>query len=262
LESYKNFVGCQINIDRESMLKLTSKKKNKSKFILFGAIVTLFLISLLGYFVYRIYFSTTSRTKQLITWLRKSEDYPDWVVQTGMQCNDSVFLVPSSGFIGYLWDDSFKLGNRHQGIDIFAGKEVGEIPVIAAYSGYLTRQQNWKSSVIIRIPEDPLNPNRQIWTYYTHMADADGNSLIENKFPPGSYEIPITAGTQIGYQGNYSGTIGYPLGVHLHFSIVRDDGIGNFLNELKINNTIDPSPYFNLALNAKVNSNDIVICLP
>ncbi|MCJ7696666.1 MAG: M23 family metallopeptidase [Anaerolineaceae bacterium] len=180
----------------------------------------------------------------------------------GTQCKRSIFLMPTSGFIGYLWDDSFKVGNRHQGIDIFAGTELGKTPIIAVYGGYLTRLPDWRSSVIIRIPEDPLQPDRQIWTYYTHMADADGNSLIDKEYPAGSYELPITAGTQIGYQGNFSGSNGYPVGVHLHFSIIRDDGYGNFLNELKIINTIDPSPYFNLALNAKDNPNDIVICLP
>ena len=65
-------------------------------------------------------------------------------------------------------------GHRHQGIDIFAGTDVGITPVYAAYDGYLTRQSDWKSTVIIRIPSDPLEPGRQIWTYYTHMADAEG----------------------------------------------------------------------------------------
>jgi polysaccharide pyruvyl transferase WcaK-like protein len=41
------------------------------------------------------------------------------------------------------------------------------------------------------------------------------------------------------------------VGVHLHFSIVRDDGSGKYLNELEINNTLDPSLYFGLNLNAK-----------
>ena len=170
--------------------------------------------------------------------------------------------MPTSGFIGYLWDDSFKLGISHQGIDIFAATDVGETPVIAAYNGYLTRHQDWKSSVIIRIPEDPLKPERQIWIYYTHMADAQGNSLIDEKFKPGVYEVPISAGTHIGYQGNYSGSIGNPVGVHLHFSIVRDDGNGNFLNELKIGNTVDPTPYFNLPLNARENTSLAVVCSP
>ncbi len=48
-------------------------------------------------------------------------------------------------------------------------------------------------------------------------------------------------GDLLGYQGNYSGNPGNPTGVHLHFSIVRDDGSGKYLNELEFANTLDPS---------------------
>ncbi len=157
--------------------------------------------------------------------------------------------MPTDGLVGYLWDDSFKIGHRHQGIDIFAGTDAGVTPVYAAYDGYLTRQSDWKSTIIIRIPSDPLEPGRQIWIYYTHLADANGNSLINVDFPPGSSEVPVKAGMPLGFQGNYSGTPGSPVGVHLHFSIVKDDGNGRYLNELEINNTLDPSPYFGLTLN-------------
>ncbi|MEJ2711497.1 MAG: hypothetical protein P8074_28070 [Anaerolineales bacterium] len=154
------------------------------------------------------------------------------------------------GLIGYLWDDSFRPGHRHQGIDVFGGTEVGLTPVIAAYPGYLTRLPDWKATVIIRIAEDPLQPQRQIWTYYTHMAGPDGEDFIADDFPPGMEEVYVEAGTLLGYQGNYSGTAGNPVGVHLHFSIVRDDGQGEFLNELHIENTLDPTPYLGLPLRA------------
>jgi hypothetical protein len=162
--------------------------------------------------------------------------------------------------IGFIWGDSFRLGHRHAGIDIFAGTEPGVAAVYAAYDGYLTRLADWKSSLIIRIPEDPLQPDRQIWTYYTHLADPDGNSLIDPEFPPGTVEVFVPAGTFLGYQGNYSGTPGSPTGVHLHFSVVKDDGEGRFLNELEIRNTLDPSPYFNLVLNEKDNPEQIPGC--
>jgi len=168
--------------------------------------------------------------------------------------------MPTRGMIGFIWDDFFRPGHRHQGIDIFAGKPVGETPVYAAYDGYLTRLSDWKSSLIIRIPSDPLQPDRQIWAYYTHMADPDGNSLILSDFPPGTEEEFVPAGTLLGYQGNYSGTPGDPTGIHLHFSIVKDDGEGMFLNELDIGNTLDPSPYFGLALNAHENPAEIPLC--
>ncbi|MFN7037793.1 MAG: hypothetical protein ACK4SN_15645, partial [Bellilinea sp.] len=122
--------------------------------------------------------------------------------------------------------------------------------VYAAYDGYLSRLADWKSTLIIRIPQDPLQPGRQIWTYYTHLADEAGHSLIAPQFPPGTSEVFVQRGTLLGFQGNYSGTPNAPVGVHLHFSIVKDDGQGHFLNELEIANTLDPSPYFNLRLNA------------
>jgi murein DD-endopeptidase MepM/ murein hydrolase activator NlpD len=162
--------------------------------------------------------------------------------------------------IGFIWDDSFRPGHRHTGIDIFGGEGVGETPVYAAYDGYLTRLDEWKSSLIIRIPEDPLQPDRQIWTYYTHLADPQGNSLIDAAFPPGTMEVFVPAGTLLGTQGNFSGTPGSPTGIHLHFSVVLDDGEGQFLNELAIRNTLDPSPYFNLALNKNDNLDAIPGC--
>jgi hypothetical protein len=108
----------------------------------------------------------------------------------------------------------------------FAGTEIGVTPVISAYHGYLTRLPDWKSTVIVRVPEDPLQSDRQIWLYYTHMADEEGNSFISSQFPPGTSEVPIEAGTFLGYQGDYSGDPNNPVGIHLHFSIVEDDGSG------------------------------------
>ena len=84
-----------------------------------------------------------------------------------------------------------------------------------------------------------------------YMADADGNSLIAVRFPAGSSEVFVPAGTFLDFMGNFSGTAGQPVGVHLHFSIVRDDGSGHFTNELQISNTLDPSPYLGLPLNAE-----------
>lgn len=204
--------------------------------------------------------NTRSRDVRVIEWIRNAGAHPDWAVKSGQRCAGAPFMLPTDGYIGYLWDDSFRPGHRHQGIDIFGGGQVGETPVYAAADGYLTRQADWKSSLIIRVPDDPLQPGRQIWTYYTHLADAQGNSLIADSFPPGAQEVFVRAGTLLGYQGNYSGTPGQPVGVHLHFSIVRDDGQGKYLNELEIENTIDPSQYLGLNLNARQNQGEIPLC--
>ncbi len=177
----------------------------------------------------------------------------------GARCGDAPFVFPTDGMAGFIWDDSFRPGHRHQGIDIFAGTDVGVTPVYAAYPGYLTRQADWKSTVIVRVPEDPLKPARQIWVYYTHLADANGASFISEQFPPGTTEVYVETGTLLGYQGNYSGDPNNPVGVHLHISIVKDN-FGSFMNELEIDNTYDPSPYFNLPLNANRNKEDVPVC--
>ncbi len=113
----------------------------------------------------------------------------------------------------------------------------------------------------MRLPQDPLDPTRQIWTYYTHMADPDGVSLISEDFPPATHEVWVEAGTFLGYQGNFSGTPGNPVGVHLHFSIVTDDGSGHYTNELQIENTLDPSPYLGIQLNVHNSPQDIPNCI-
>lgn len=200
------------------------------------------------------------RDERVEQWIRGPEEHPDWAVQSGQRCVDAPFQMPTDGFIGYLWDDSFRPGHHHQGIDIFGGGQPGDTPVYAAADGYLTRLTSWKSSLIIRLPEDPLQPNRQIWTYYTHLADALGKSLIAEDFPPGTGEVFIKAGTLLGHQGNFSGNPASPVGVHLHFSVVLDDGNGQFLNELDIKNTLDPSPYLGLNLNAHQNTDEIPLC--
>src|SRR5574340_104993 len=118
----------------------------------------------------------SARRMQAIAWIRDPASRPDLLIHRGARCGKAPFIFPTDGMVGFLWDDSFRPGHRHQGIDIFAGTGVGITPVVAAYPGYLTRLADWKSSVIIRVPDDPLMPGRQVWVYYTHMADPNGNS--------------------------------------------------------------------------------------
>ncbi len=214
-----------------------------------------------GYFIFRAFAAgRLTDPSRLVRWLRDPALYSSWNVPAGQRCGEAPFIFPTQGFVGFVWDDSFRIGHRHQGIDVFGGKPVGEAQVIAAYAGYLTRLPDWKSTVIIRIPEDPLNPQRQIWAYYTHMADPNGESYISLEFPPGTYERYVEAGTVLGYQGSYSGDPNNPTGVHLHFSLVKDDGNGGFTNELEIENTLDPSPYLGMELNAQTNQGQVPVC--
>jgi len=167
-------------------------------------------------------------------------------------CPGAPFILPADGFIGLLYADPrgpYSNSNPHQGIDIFSEGEPGLTPVYAAYDGYVTREASWRSAVIMRIPDDPLRPGNQIWLYYAHMADQEGNSFIESVFPPGTSELFVEQGTLLGYTGDYNGNSPRTIWVHLHFSIVKDDGNGRFLNELEFANTLDPSPYLGIAVN-------------
>ena len=206
-------------------------------------------------------FLRQTRSVNVLKFIRNPEEYQNWKIPAGSTCANAPFKFPTDGFVGYLWDDSFRPGHHHSGIDVFSGTEGGVTPIYAVADGYLTRESTWISTVIVRIPSDPLNPGRQIWTYYTHMADEDGNSFVSDEFPAGTHEVFVEAGTFLGYMGDYSGTPGSPTGVHLHLSIVKDDGNGNYMNETEIKNTLDPSPYLGLSLNANTNKDQIPVCI-
>lgn len=161
-------------------------------------------------------------------------------------CPGAPFILPADGFIGLLYGDPrapYSANAPHQGIDIFSNDDPGRVPVYAAYDGYVTRESSWKSSLIIRIPDDPLQPGREIWLYYTHMADREGNDFIVDAIPAGTREQFVQQGTLLGYTGDYNGNSARTIWVHLHFSIVLGNNRGGYLNELEFANTIDPSPY-------------------
>ena len=220
-------------------------------------IVVIVTAALTAYHTYR---PNAARFDNFRQWMRNPASRPDWKLTAGTRCGSAPFLFPTDGFAGFLWGDSFGLRPTHQGIDVFGGTDVGITQVVSAYPGYLTRLPEWKSAVIVRVPSDPLEPGRQIWLYYTHMADQFGNSFISPEFPAGTSEKFIEAGVLLGYQGDYSGDPNNPVGVHLHFSIVEDDGTGQFKNELNIENTLDPSPYLGLPLNADENRDSVPSC--
>jgi murein DD-endopeptidase MepM/ murein hydrolase activator NlpD len=166
------------------------------------------------------------------------------------QCEGAPFILPSEGLIGLMYGDTaapYTAARRHTGIDIFGNGPAGTVPVYAAYDGWLTRLPEWLSTVIIR-HDDPLQPGRTIWTYYTHMASRDGSqSYVSANLPRGTAERFVRQGELLGYQGEFAGS-GAPIAMHLHFSITLSGADGQFLNEAVLANTLDPSPYLGLRL--------------
>jgi hypothetical protein len=203
-----------------------------------------------AYFAYRWWRGDGKRHVMVWEYLEDPAAHPDWVTRANSRCEGAPFVFPTDGYVGYLWGDAFRPWQKHQGIDVFGDQPLGKTPVYSASDGFLTRLADWKSAVIVRVPDDPLSPGREIWLYYAHMADPQGNSFIDPEFPPGTVEKRVAVGQPLGFQGNYSGDPANPTGIHLHFSIVRSDGKGGFRNETDIANTLDPSPYFGMALNA------------
>lgn len=214
----------------------------------------------LAWFAYRWWVGSGVRTARVLEYLRDPAAHADWVTRAKTHCPGAPFAFPTDGYVGYFWGDSFKPLQRHQGIDIFGNRPLGQTPVYSASDGFLTRLADWKSAVIVRVPEDPLMPGREIWLYYAHMADTQGNSFIDKEFPPGTMEKPVTMGQFLGFQGNYSGDPANPTGVHLHFSVVQDNGGGSWKNELDIANTLDPSPYLGMPLNAQTAKYGPTVC--
>ena len=125
------------------------------KFIFIALLIAILTAGATLYFNFR---RSSARTTQVYDWFRDTSSRPELMMIAGTRCGQAPFIFPTDGLIGFIWDDSFRPGHRHQGIDIFGGTEIGVTPVTAAYPGYLTRQSDWISTVIIRIPENPLQP--------------------------------------------------------------------------------------------------------
>lgn len=230
----------------------------------FLGIVGIGLVALGGYVGLMIYSQTQSNSVPYIRrWFNDESARPELTTQQlNEPCGSAPFLLPSSGLIGLLWNDPagpYNLFHRHSGIDIFGDGEPGTVPVYAAYDGYLTREDNWISAVIIQ-HEDPLQPGRIIWSYYTHMADQDGKSFIPAEFPQGTRGKFVQQGELIGYQGEYNGASVRPIGQHLHFSIVLSEADGSYKNETDAGNTLDPSPYLGMNVNIESMPDRPIVC--
>ena len=190
----------------------------------------------------------TGRISRIDVWFANPAAHADWQIVGGTYCGDGVLLIPSTGFIGVGWGDGIRPLYNHTGYDIFSPDGADNVtPVYAAYDGFLTREATWLSAVIIRHPDLPTPDGEQLWSYYTHMASADGDvSYIDAAFPRGTREAFVSAGTLLGYQGTWSGNPDNPTGLHLHFSLARTTPSGGYANETEIANTVDPRPYLGL----------------
>src|SRR5690348_4590239 len=104
----------------------------------------------LGYIYFaRPFAETAGHVSRLREYLNDPGAHADWQITAGTRCGDAPFVLPTTGYLGFGYGDSWSLGKRHQGFDIFGPTSLGATPVVAAYDGYLTRLADWKSTVII-----------------------------------------------------------------------------------------------------------------
>lgn len=212
----------------------------------------LFVAIIVGAVLFYAWWTTGSESNTYIgRWFANPSARAELASEGGIACDGAPFILPSSGFVGLLYKDPARPYNPlrpHPGVDIFGDGQPGTVPIYAAYDGYLSRLPGWIGTVIIQ-HQDPLQPGRKIWTYYTHMANTSGSQdYIVDDFPTGTYGQPVKQGDLLGYQGTYSGN-GTPIGMHLHFSIVQAEWDGSFKNEAIFGNTLDPTPYLNMNVN-------------
>lgn len=233
----------------------------KRRLILFSGLVLLILVVAAGLYLFD-FFSRSDSNTTIRQFLTQPDVQPTLETPALSQCDGAPFVLPSEGFIGLLWRDDaapYTPFRRHTGIDIFGSGREGTVPIYAVYDGFLSRLEDWQSTVIIR-HDDPLQAGRTIWTYYTHMAHSRSHvSFISEDYPPGTFNQPISQGTLIGYQGAFSPQ--FPVAMHLHLSIVTSESDGSFRNEAILENTLNPSPYFGLDLNADTNQERPVQCI-
>ena len=235
------------------LLKWVAANPTRRRMILIGLAVALAGLLYSGPRLLRLLWRAADpRNQSFVRWFTGSEEEREALVTTRREaCPGAPFILPTDGFVGLLYGDPrgpYSTAHPHQGIDIFSDGPPGVTPVYAAYDGYVTREQRWVSALILRVPDDPLQPGRQIWLYYTHMANEAGTEIyIDEVFPSGVREVFVEQGTLLGYTGDYGGN--RRVAVHLHFSIVLDDGSGSYANELDFDNTVDPSRYLGMALN-------------
>lgn len=230
--------------------------------ILIASCGLLILVGIIGAGLLFWYRGNSNSNEYIGRFLRNPDANPDFQTPAFTQCEGAPFIIPSDGFIGLLWNDAaapYNALRRHTGIDIFGGRSEGTVPIYAAYDGWLTRLDDWFSTVIIR-HDDPLQEGRTIWTYYTHMGRRTGDqSFIVDAYPQGTFNVPIAQGTLIGYQGAYNPS--FPVAIHLHMSIVTSEPDGSFRNEAILENTLDPSPYFGINLDATTQRDRPVECI-
>ena len=57
----------------------------------------------------------SERTPYVLSFINDPASNQKLVIQAGTRCGTAPFIFPTTGMVGYLWDDVFNAGHRHQG---------------------------------------------------------------------------------------------------------------------------------------------------
>lgn len=162
---------------------------------------------------------------------------------TPLACPSAPWQLPTSGAFGVQW--------RENGLNIFGWGSKNTEPVFAVADGVLLRPSDWEGALVIR-HDDPLNPGDKVWTVYADMLSASGSeSYILNDFPPGSSEMVVNAGQLLGYQGEWSGRIYWPMPAHLRFAVINEIPSSLKMNDDVFKDAVDPTLYLGISLNGR-----------
>jgi hypothetical protein len=134
------------------------------------------------------------------------------------------------------------------GVNIFSWGNENTVPVYAVADGFLTRRTNWIDAVAIQ-HDDPLRPGEKVWSLYADMASASGlESYVVEGFPLGSTKVPVKAGQLLGYQGVWSGRLGWGIPTHLRFALVDEVANSTIIDKV-LKKAVDPTPYLGISPN-------------
>ncbi|MCX6070410.1 MAG: hypothetical protein NTU91_06065, partial [Chloroflexi bacterium] len=114
------------------------RRLSVSTLVTLGIIVAVAAVA--AFIAYRTMRPSADRLVRLRQYWADPASHVAWTIHAGSTCGHAPFVMPTDGLIGFLWDDSFYPGHRHQGLDIFGptGPDgLDQTPVVAAYDGYL-----------------------------------------------------------------------------------------------------------------------------
>src|SRR5688572_435012 len=155
-------------------------------------------------------------------------------------CPSGEWRLPTDGLFGIQW--------MKGGIDFFGRGNAGKIPVYAVADGLLTRQPDWVDSVAI-LHDDPLHPEKKVWSFYGGMAAPNGtDTYVLSDFPAGTTNVPVQSGQLVGYQGAWSGNPPWPKWVHMSFAVIDSPEQNTFPEKVTPEITLDPVPYLGLTV--------------